>query len=57
MTKPLVSTALMMLVEDGKVQLTVPGSKFLPAFKNPMVSVSAVDPVSNGVSFRLVAAN
>ena len=57
MTKPLVSTALMMLVEDGKVQLTDPVSKFLPAFKNPMVSVSTVDPVSNGVSFRLVAAN
>jgi CubicO group peptidase (beta-lactamase class C family) len=30
MTKPMVSTALMMLVEDGKVQLTDPVSKFLP---------------------------
>ncbi|NBQ86529.1 MAG: class A beta-lactamase-related serine hydrolase [Betaproteobacteria bacterium] len=57
MTKPLVSTALMMLVEDGKVQLTDPVSKFLPSFRNPMVSVPAFDPVFNGVSFRLVAAN
>jgi len=57
MTKPLVSTALMMLVEDGKVQLTDPVSKFLPSFKNPMVSVPTFDPVFNGVSFKLVPAN
>ena len=57
MTKPLVSTALMMLVEDGKVQLTDPVSKFLPSFKNPMVSVPTLDPVFHGVSFRLVPAN
>jgi CubicO group peptidase (beta-lactamase class C family) len=56
MTKPLVSTALMMLVEDGKVQLTDPVSKFLPAFKSPMVSVPSFDPVFNGVTFRLVPA-
>jgi len=57
MTKPMVSTALMMLVEDGKVQLTDPVSKFLPSFRSPMVSVPTFDPVFNGVSFRLVAAN
>ena len=57
MTKPLVSTALMMLVEDGKVQLTDPVSKFLPSFKGPMVSTPAFDPVSNGVTFKLVPAN
>ena len=57
MTKPLVSTALMMLVEDGKVQLTDPVSKFLPSFKNPMVSVGSFDPVFNGTSFRLIPAN
>ena len=33
MTKPLVSVAAMMLVEEGKIQLTDPVSKFLPAFK------------------------
>ena len=57
MTKPLVSTALMMLVEDGKVQLTDPVSKFLPSFKSPMVSVGSWDSVSNNVGFKLVAAN
>ena len=57
MTKPLVSTALMMLIEDGKVQLTDPVSKFLPSFKSPMVSVSALDPVSGAVNNRLVPAN
>ena len=57
MTKPLVSTALMMLVEDGKVQLTDSVSKFLPSFKSPMVSVGSLDPVSNNVGFKLVAAN
>ncbi len=57
MTKPMVSTALMMLVEDGKVQLTDPVSKFLPSFKSPMVSTSVLDPVTGAVSNRLVAAN
>ena len=57
MTKPLVSTALLMLVEDGKVQLTDPVSKFLPSFKNPMVSVGTLDPVFNNVAFKLVPAN
>ena len=31
MTKPLVSVAAMMLVEDGVIQLTDPVSKYLPA--------------------------
>ena len=57
MTKPMVSTALMMLVEDGKVQLTDPVSKYLPSFKSPMVSVATHDPLYNGVSFKLVPAN
>ena len=57
MTKPLVSTALMMLVEDGKVQLTDPVSKYLPPFKSPMVSVATHDPLYNGVNFKLVPAN
>ena len=57
MTKPLVSTALMMLVEDGKVQLTDPVSKFLPSFKNPMVSVPTFDPVFTGTTYKLIPAN
>ncbi len=57
MTKPLASTALMMLLEDGRVQLTDPVSKWLPAFKNPVVSVASFDPVFGGVGFKLVPAN
>ena len=57
MTKPMVSTALMILVEDGKVQLTDPLSKYLPSFKSPMVSVATHDPLYNGVNFKLVPAN
>ena len=40
MTKPLVSVAAMMLVEDGVIQLTDPIAKFLPAFKDMQVSVA-----------------
>jgi CubicO group peptidase (beta-lactamase class C family) len=43
MTKPLVSVAAMMLVEDGVIQLTDPVSKFLPAFKDMQVSVASTD--------------
>ena len=43
MTKPLVSVAAMLLVEDGKLQLTDPVSKYLPAFKGQQVSVAQVD--------------
>ena len=43
MTKPLVSVAAMMLVEDGVIQLTDPVSKFLPAFKDMQVSVASKD--------------
>jgi CubicO group peptidase (beta-lactamase class C family) len=43
MTKPLVSVAAMTLVEDGTIQLTDPILKWLPEFKNLVVSVPRVD--------------
>jgi CubicO group peptidase (beta-lactamase class C family) len=43
MTKPLVAAGAMMLVEDGKIELTDPVSKFLPAFKGQQVSVARTD--------------
>src|SRR2546428_520523 len=43
MTKPLASVAAMILVEDGKIQLTDPVSKYLPALKNLQVSVPKPD--------------
>src|SRR5216684_8690132 len=39
MTKPLVSVAAMMLVEDGRIQLADPVGKFLPGFDKMRVSV------------------
>lgn len=37
MTKPITSVALMQLVEQGKVMLTDPITKYIPAFKDVMV--------------------
>jgi CubicO group peptidase (beta-lactamase class C family) len=42
MTKPIVSTALMMLWEDGKFMLDDPISKWLPSYANKVL----IDPVS-----------
>jgi CubicO group peptidase (beta-lactamase class C family) len=56
MTKPLVSTAAMLLVEDGKVQLSDPVSKFLPAMKSVQVSVPKVDAAFAKIGYALVPA-
>lgn len=37
MTKPIVTTAIMILVEEGKCVLEDPISKYIPEFKNPVV--------------------
>src|SRR5712691_1109160 len=39
MTKPIVSVALLMLLEEGKLLLTEPVSAFVPSFKNLQVAV------------------
>src|SRR5215510_10035650 len=57
MTKPLVSVAAMMLVEEGKIQLTDPVSKFLPAFKNQRVSVARADAEFARLTYTNVAAD
>ncbi len=41
MTKPVTSVAIMMLFEEGKLFLTDPVSKFIPAFKSSMVMEGA----------------
>lgn len=51
MTKPIASTALMMLVEEGKIRLSDPVSRYVPAFKNPKVMVPR-----NGCDYELVPA-
>jgi CubicO group peptidase (beta-lactamase class C family) len=42
MTKAVTAVAVMMLVEEGKLRLTDPASKFLPEFKNVMVQEAGV---------------
>ncbi len=54
MTKPLASVAAMMLVEEGKLQLTDPVSKFLPALKDLKVSVASTDPNTKQVTYQQV---
>jgi CubicO group peptidase (beta-lactamase class C family) len=56
MTKPLASVAAMTLVEDGRLVLTDPVSKYLPSFAKLQVSVPRLDPVSGKVTYTLVPA-
>jgi CubicO group peptidase (beta-lactamase class C family) len=39
MTKPVVGTSIMMMIEEGKVRLTDPVSKFIPEFKDLKVAM------------------
>ncbi len=57
MTKPLVSVAAMMLVEDGKIELTDPVSKFFPAFKGQQVSVARPDSEFARMTYTTVPAD
>jgi CubicO group peptidase (beta-lactamase class C family) len=51
MTKPITSTAVMMLVEEGKIRLSDPVSRYIPAFSN----LKVIQP-RNGCDFELVPA-
>ena len=42
MSKPITSVAAMMLVEDGKLSLDDPVSKYIPAFADVKVGVDVV---------------
>src|SRR5580704_16999855 len=55
MTKPLVSVAAMMLVEEGRLQLADPVAKFLPEFANLQVSVPKFDAASGKVTYGLAS--
>jgi CubicO group peptidase (beta-lactamase class C family) len=55
MTKPIVSAAVMMLVEEGKVQLTDLASKYFPEWKSLQVGVEKPRP-DGSVALELVAA-
>lgn len=55
MTKPLVSVAAMILMEEGRLQLADPVSKFLPEFAELQVSVPSADAYGK-VTYGLVPA-
>jgi CubicO group peptidase (beta-lactamase class C family) len=55
MTKPVVSVAAMMLVEEGRLGLQEPVSKFIPEFKDMKVGVESTDADGNS-SLKLVDA-
>ncbi len=57
MTKPIVSVAAMMLVEEGKIELTDPVSKFLPAMKGMSVSAARADSEFAKVTYAQVPAD
>lgn len=48
MTKPAVGVATMILVEEGKVRLNDPVSKFIPQFKDLKVAVAQPGPAGGG---------
>jgi len=56
MTKPFVSVAAMMFVEEGRLVLTDPVSKYLPAFAKMHVSEARTDPATGKTSFEIVPA-
>ena len=43
MSKPIVSVAAMMLVEEGKLMLDAPVSRYIPAFANVKVGIEKTD--------------
>jgi CubicO group peptidase (beta-lactamase class C family) len=54
MTKPFTSVAAMMLVEDGRILLNDPVSKYIPKLKGLQVSVPRIDSQTGKVTYGLV---
>lgn len=57
MTKPITAVAVLMLMEEGKLILSDPVSKFIPEFKNPKVAVWNLPNDPRGAGIRLIAAD
>ncbi len=55
MTKPIVSTAIMMLVEEGRILLADPLSKFIPAFAETKVGVLRDDELTQVAPHRPIS--
>jgi CubicO group peptidase (beta-lactamase class C family) len=56
MTKPVTAVAVLMLMEDGKLLLSDPVSKYIPEFRNPKVAVMRMPTDPLGVGPALVPA-
>ncbi len=55
MTKPVTSVAVMMLAEEGRIDLLAPVSQYLPEFKNVKVGVDKTDPTTGKPTLSLEA--
>ncbi len=55
MTKPITSVAIMMLVEEGRINIGDPASKYLPELKGLQVGVESKDAAGNTVLTRVPA--
>jgi len=56
MTKPVVSVGAMMLVEEGRLGLHEPISKYLPEFRDMKVATEGVDATSGAATFSTATA-
>src|SRR4051794_16035878 len=54
MTKPIVSVAVMMLVEESRIDLAAPVSKYIPEFSDLKVGVETIDPATGKPVLNLV---
>jgi len=53
MSKPITSVAVMMLAEEGKIDLLAPVSQYLPEFKDLKVGVEKTDPATGKIALAL----
>ena len=56
MTKPVTGVAILMLVEEGKIRLADPVSRFVPEFKEPKVAIRRSDSAGEGGDIYTVPA-
>ena len=57
MTKPITAVAVLMMMEEGKLVLSDPVSKFIPEFKNPKVAMWNLPNDPRGAGVRIVSAD
>ena len=57
MTKPVAGTAILMLLEEGKIRLNDPVSRFLPEFKGQKVAVAQEHAANQPASFYMIPAS